>query len=248
VTTPDSIGQMRDQAVVVGRLRLIYRAAGDPAASPVVLLHALGEDSSTWDRVGHELSDGYRVYAVDLRGHGRSDWPGTYTFEAMRDDVAGFLDVLAVDRAALVAHSMGAGVAGMLAQHQPHRVTALVLEEPPPLPPLPERPVPPRPDGPLSFDWAAVRAITAERNRPDVAWWDDVAKIAAPTLVIGGGPESHVPQDRIIALAARIPTAQHVVINGGHNVHQNCPRQFIGAVRRFLESTVKAGAAATPEG
>jgi len=227
---------MRDQALVAGGLRLMYRVAGDAAAAPVVLLHALGEDSSSWDRVGRELADGYRVFAPDLRGHGRSDWPGTYSFEAMRDDVVRFLDVLRIDRAALVAHSMGAAVAGMVAQLQPHRVAALVLEEPPPLPPLPERPVPQRPDGPLSFDWAAVRAITAERNRPDVAWWADIAEITAPTLVIGGGPESHVPQDRIAALATQISTAQHVVINGGHNVHRDCPRQFIGAVRRFLQS------------
>lgn len=228
---------MRDQAVVVGGLRLMYRAAGDPDAPPVVLLHALGDDRSGWDRVTRELADTYRVYALDLRGHGRSDWPGTYSFEAMRDDVAGFLDALAIDRAVLVGHSMGAGVAGMVAQQRPHQVAALVLEEPPPLPPFPPRPVPPRPEGPLSFDWAVVRAITAERNRPDVAWWDHLPAIIAPTLVIGGGPESHLPQQQIAELAARITTARHVVINGGHDVHRNCPRQFIGEVRRFLQST-----------
>jgi 3-oxoadipate enol-lactonase len=231
------MGEMRDQAVVVGGLRLMYRAAGDPAAPPVLLLHALGERSSSWDRVAIELSDTYRVYAPDLRGHGRSDWPGTYSFESMRDDMAGFLDVLAIERAAVVGHSMGAGVAGMLAQHQPGRVAALVLEEPPPLPPLPERAMPARPEGRLSFDWAVVRAITAERNRPDAPWWDRLTAITAPTLVIGGGPSSHLPQTQIERLAAQLPGAQHVVIDGGHNVHSSCPRQFIGAVRRFLQGT-----------
>jgi 3-oxoadipate enol-lactonase len=238
-----SIGRVQEQAVVVGELRVVYRTAGQAELPPLVLLHALGDDGATWARVAGDLADSYRVYAPDLRGHGRTDWPGTYSFEAMRDDVVGFMDALGLDRVVLVGHSMGAAVAGMVAQQRPHRVTALVLEEPPPLPPIPERALPPRPEGPLSYDWAMVRAITAQRNRPDVGWWDRITAITAPTLVIGGGAESQIPQGRIAELARHIAHAQHMVINGGHEVHRNCPRQFTGAVRRFV-----ATAAAQPPG
>jgi 3-oxoadipate enol-lactonase len=228
---------MRDHAVVVDGLRLMYRTAGEPDAPPVVLLHALGETSESWQHVTAELAGTYRVYAPDLRGHGRTDWSGTYSLEQMRDDVTGFLDMLGIDRAAVVGHSMGACVAYQLAEQDPHRVAALVLEEPPPpLAPVHERAVPPRPEGRLPFDWAVVRPLTAQRNQPDPAWWEQLTEITAPTLVIGGGPDSHLPQAQIVEMAARIPRGEHVLINGGHDIHGSCPRQFIGVVSRFLQS------------
>jgi 3-oxoadipate enol-lactonase len=230
------VSGLRDHAVVVGGLRMIYRTAGEPAAPPVVLLHALGETSAHWDRVLADLGTSHRVHAPDLRGHGRTDWSGVYSLEQMRDDVTGLLDALGIDRVAVIGHSMGAVVAYLLAEQHPDRVAALVLEEPaPPLPAVPERAVPPRPDGPLSFDWAVVRPLTAQRNRPDPLWWDRLTRITAPTLVIAGGPGSHLPQAQIEELAARIPNAELVVVNGGHDVHTSCPRQFIGAVSRFLD-------------
>jgi 3-oxoadipate enol-lactonase len=61
--------------VQAGDVRLAYRESGPDPAAPVVLLHALGEDSSDWDGVAAALSQTCHVYAVDLRGHGRSGWP-----------------------------------------------------------------------------------------------------------------------------------------------------------------------------
>ena len=75
-------------------VRLAYRESGPPSAAPVVLLHALGEDSGNWNEVARALSGSWHVYAVDLRGHGRSDWPGTYSLPLLRDDVVRFLDAL----------------------------------------------------------------------------------------------------------------------------------------------------------
>ena len=44
-----------------------------------MLLHALGEQASDWTPVASALAPSWRVYAPDLRGHGASDWPGSYT-------------------------------------------------------------------------------------------------------------------------------------------------------------------------
>ncbi|MFD4544941.1 alpha/beta fold hydrolase [Streptomyces sp. NPDC058466] len=63
------------RSVDVGGVRLAYRVAGPEAAPPLVLLHALGEDSTDWAEVVPALARRRRVYALDLRGHGRSDWP-----------------------------------------------------------------------------------------------------------------------------------------------------------------------------
>jgi 3-oxoadipate enol-lactonase len=72
------------------------------------------------------------------------------------------------------------------------------------------------------------------RNHPDPAWWDDLALITAGTLVIGGGPDSHLPQDQVRELASRIHGAEHITIDAGHLVHADRPAEFLAAVEAFL--------------
>jgi pimeloyl-ACP methyl ester carboxylesterase len=62
--------------VQAGTARLAYRTWGPAGAPSLVLLHALGEQSSHWAPVARALSSWWRVYALDLRGHGASDWSG----------------------------------------------------------------------------------------------------------------------------------------------------------------------------
>src|SRR6476469_4791349 len=99
--------------VEVNGVRLAYTRSGRPDAPPVLLLHALGSSAATWDAVVPALADTFRVYALDLRGHGHSADPRRHSFELMRDDVVGFLDALGLDRVTVVGHSMG-GMVGFL--------------------------------------------------------------------------------------------------------------------------------------
>lgn len=98
----------------------------------VLLLHGFLEHAQTWYRVApHLAAAGYRVYALDWRGHGDSDWVGRggyYHFIDYTADLAGIVPQLA-PRVALVAHSMGGGVAVTYAGAYPDRVTALVSVE-----------------------------------------------------------------------------------------------------------------------
>jgi len=57
-------------SVDVDGIDLTYRTAGEAGLPVVVLLHALGEDSSDWNAVVEALAPVNRVYALDLRGHG----------------------------------------------------------------------------------------------------------------------------------------------------------------------------------
>ena len=95
---------------------------------------------------------------------------------------------------------------------------------------MPPREVPPRPDGTLSFDWRVVEAITKQRNDPDPTWWSDLSHITARTLLIAGGPDSHLPQDQLAALADRIPDASCLTIDAGHDVHTTRPEAFLVAL------------------
>ncbi|RRR78275.1 alpha/beta fold hydrolase, partial [Streptomyces sp. RP5T] len=115
-------------------ITLAYRSWGPEEAPPALLLHCRGADGADWTGIAERLATGARprrVYAPDLRGHGRSDWPGAYAYEAMRDDMLGFLAALGVERADVVGHSLGGAVACLLAQHAPGAVRRLVLGDVP---------------------------------------------------------------------------------------------------------------------
>ena len=219
-------------------ITLAYRAWGPETAPPVLLLHCRGADGADWTHVAERLASGAhprRVYAPDLRGHGRSDWPGTYTYEAMRDDVRAFLAALGIGRTDVVGHSLGGAVAYLLAQQVPETVRRLVLEDvPAPIPLDPPRPPADRPDGDLPFDWAMIRATDDQRNAPSPVWWHHMSRITARTLLIAGGPTSPIPQDQVSTLAALIPDARLVTVDAGHLVHETRPEEFLAVVEEFL--------------
>ncbi|MGW7465173.1 alpha/beta fold hydrolase [Streptomyces xantholiticus] len=220
--------------VRAGGVRLAYRVWGAQDAPPVVLAHGRGGDSSHWTRVAEQLAATRRVYAPDFPGHGLSDWPGTYGLGAFRDDLSTFITALDLGPVDVVGHSMGGAAAVLLVERHPELVRRLVLEDAPPLLPLdPPRPEPERPDGPLGFDWPLVPVLDAELNEPDPAWWERLAAITAPTLVVAGGPASHIPQDQLAALADRIPDGRLVTIEVGHLVHESRPQEFFAALKSF---------------
>lgn len=228
--------------VDVGELRLAYREAGDPAAPPLLLLHALGESSLSWDPLIDDLAAlGYHVLAPDARGHGDSDRPGTYGYELLAADAVAFCDALAPAPAAVtvVGHSMGAATAALvttrLTDGSPGRVTRLVLEDATPV-----RPGGPafepfeKPDHPVPFDWPLVNALRAERSEPDPAWWEAGLRIDVPVLVVAGGPASNVDQADLVDFAAGVADGRLVEIRVGHMVHDEAPAEFLAAVSEFL--------------
>lgn len=217
-------------------VELAVHAAGDPSAPPLVLLHALGETSDSWTPLLPAFAQRYRVAAFDLRGHGASDWPGTYSSALMCDDVIAAVDTLGFERFTLIGHSLGGAVALLIAARLVDRVTRLVIEDVVPPYPREPRPVPARPEADLPFDWAALEASYEQMSDPELRDWPALALITAPTLVVAGGPSSHIPAERITALATLIPDCTVVTIDAGHHVHRNAPKEFAQAVLPWLAS------------
>lgn len=106
--------------------RRAFRFAGSGPA--LLLIHGIGDDSSTWSEIIPRLAEKYTVIAPDLLGHGRSDKPrADYSVAAYANGMRDLLSVLGVDSVTVVGHSLGGGVAMQFAYQFPRMVERLVL-------------------------------------------------------------------------------------------------------------------------
>src|SRR5213592_1366883 len=106
--------------------RVIYRTAG--SGPPVVLIHGMLNSSRHWEAVALRLAREYTVIAPDLIGHGDSATPrGDYSIGAHAAVIRDVLAAIGIDRASVVGHSLGGGVAMQFFYQFPQRVERLVL-------------------------------------------------------------------------------------------------------------------------
>jgi 4,5:9,10-diseco-3-hydroxy-5,9,17-trioxoandrosta-1(10),2-diene-4-oate hydrolase len=111
-------------------VRLHYQEAGDPNATPMILIHGFASSNLVWSKVFLEFAAaGFRVIAPDLLGYGYSDKPRhvDYTIARQAEMVLSFLKQLGIERAVLVGSSYGAAVAAMIALDHPALVEKLIL-------------------------------------------------------------------------------------------------------------------------
>jgi pimeloyl-ACP methyl ester carboxylesterase len=107
--------------------RVTYRTAGD--SGPVVLLvHGITGSSQHWAPVADLLASDFIVIAPDLLGHGESAKPkGDYSLGAYASGLRDLLALLGHEKATVVGHSLGGGVAMQFAYQFPERCERLVL-------------------------------------------------------------------------------------------------------------------------
>ncbi|HUN78596.1 MAG TPA: alpha/beta fold hydrolase [Solirubrobacteraceae bacterium] len=106
--------------------RVVYRSAG--SGPPVVLIHGMLNSSSHWREVALNLAREHTVIAPDLIGHGDSAAPrGDYSLGAHAASIRDLLAALGIDRASIVGHSLGGGVAMQFFYQFPQRTARLAL-------------------------------------------------------------------------------------------------------------------------
>lgn len=116
-----------DEAIAVGDIALHYVQWGEQG-SPMVCVHGLTANAFCFQAIADELARDHRVIAYDLRGRGDSDKPESgYSVPIHAADLGQLLDVLGLERVALIGHSLGALIALYFAAHNPQRVSRLVL-------------------------------------------------------------------------------------------------------------------------
>lgn len=229
-----------------------YREARIPGGgTPVVLVHGLGMSSRSFRDVMALLSTDHHVIALDLPGCGDSPRHD----EALGVDqlvavLREWLDVLGIERADLVGHSLGGQVVGRLARRHPERVRRLVLLAASPDPSAPRiwHKAARLAKDAVREPWPVVRyaigaylrahKILAAQTLEDALQADprrNAPQIGAPTLVVQGDRDPVVTLAWSRELAALIPDGRLAVIPGGtHAVPAQSPRELAELLRDFL--------------
>jgi len=122
------VTEFRHNHVEINRNKLHYVAAGDGPV--VVLCHGFPELWYSWRHQLPALANaGYRAIALDMRGHGESGAPEAieeYDVAHTVGDVIGLMDVLGIERAALVGHDAGTSAAYTAALMRPDRIRGVM--------------------------------------------------------------------------------------------------------------------------
>ncbi|MFC0508809.1 alpha/beta fold hydrolase [Micromonospora costi] len=246
---------------LVDGLRTHTRRGGDPGtgAPPVVLVHGLAVSHRYLTPLAVALAATHPVYVPDLPGFGLTERPGqAYDVSRHAAHLAAWLAAYRLPPACVFGHSFGAEVAAALAARHPAAVGALVLAGPTSDPAARSR------RGQVGR-WLVdtMRETTAQapillRDVWDARLWRvlatlshsvhnsveaDLARIAAPTLVVTGGRDPVAPAAWREQVARLVPHARTLVVPGeAHNVATTAPTEVADAIRRLL------GAAAVPLG
>jgi pimeloyl-ACP methyl ester carboxylesterase len=135
--SPDTTAQSHMIDLPDGRFHYLSWGAERAELPAMLLLHGITSSAQSWVRVGPALADRYRVYALDMRGHGDSIKPsrGAYSLRHTADDALAFIEALGLERPVLVGHSWGGATAMVLAsgawsQKQVPNLSSVILEDP----------------------------------------------------------------------------------------------------------------------
>ncbi|MGH7804264.1 MAG: alpha/beta fold hydrolase [Candidatus Binatia bacterium] len=230
----------------------------------LVFLHPAGLDGGVWHRQLRHFDSRHSPIAFDLPSHGRS--AGTEALEsigAAADVTLALLDRLTVDRAVLVGSGVGCAIALEAALRAPARIEALVLAAAAARLEIPANTIEtwrlvtmgrsPQPFDPFGFAEGTAVEILREHfghqvtTDPRVRYGDLVAangadftarlgEIRCPVLVVSGSRDPLTPPESGAALAASLPRARHVVLDGaGHYLYVERPDQLAAAIEAFLE-------------
>lgn len=225
--------------------------APDFPLSTMVFLHGFGGDARQWRFQLREFAVNNRVVALDLRGHGQSDRPGSgYTMDRLLDDVIGALDVLGIaGKFILVGHSFGGAIATEFTVRYPERISQLILiatagefklnplyrtalRLPAPLLRQMDRP---------TRNWLQAPPEILRRwyheTLRDWRGWKLFGQLSVPTLVIRGHRDVVFEKEHFAGVTQSIPDADEV--NVGYSGHMVMIERR-DAVNREIERFISA--------
>lgn len=222
-------------------IQLNYYEQGE--GFPLILLHGNGEDMTYFTHQVDDFSCGFRVIAVDTRGHGRSprgDAP--FTIRQFADDLKAFMDFHGIEKAHILGFSDGGNIAMCFALKYPERVEKLVLNGANLYP----SGVKAYAQIPITIGYYAARLFS--KKSPEALYRsellglmvndpyikpEELKAVIHPTLVIAGDRDL-IKEKHTRLIYSSLPNGKLAIIPGDHGVAANNPEEFNAAVWEFL--------------
>lgn len=108
-------------------MQLHFQSHG--AGDPLLILHGLFGSLDNWHSVSLKLGESHKVFALDLRNHGRSPHSDEFNYDVIADDLLEFMTAQKLDRANVLGHSLGGKAAMHFALTHPGRVEKLIVAD-----------------------------------------------------------------------------------------------------------------------
>ncbi|MDO5026931.1 MAG: alpha/beta hydrolase [Tissierellia bacterium] len=212
--------------------------------SPIILLHGNGEDSSYFESQIDILSDKYHVFALDSRGHGKTDFgEKELTIRQLAQDLDDFIEEKNLGKVDILGFSDGANIAMIYALDHPDKVGKLILN-----------------GGNLVPEGMIEKVYKAIKRHYDKALEDsdhdeearkkaklfslmvndpyidknDLKKIKNKALVIAGDKDM-IRDDHTREIAHYLANSRLVILEGDHFVSKKKPEDFNKVMMEFLE-------------
>lgn len=250
-------------------LRLSYLDSGETDRPVLLALHGHLNEGRFVDQGALPPGHGYRVIAPDQRGHGESDHAnpdGGYATDRYVDDALALLNLLEVDQAVVLGHSLGGAVTYCLAARAPERVRAMVvvdiaacIDDSLDLVTAWPRRAPTREALVDAFGFMGPKQEFVMREYDDgwgVPWhregmpqsqrelngdrWDQWLATDLPTLLVHGTDSRQLATAHAEDMARRRPNTELVHLPGGHAMYVDHPEEYAAAVSPFLARFVTA--------
>jgi pimeloyl-ACP methyl ester carboxylesterase len=240
----------------------LFEGSQEGQRPPVVLLHGAGGTHLYWPSEVRRLV-GYRIYALDLPGHGKSGGYGQQTIQSYAGAILDWLVAVRIHAAVFIGHSMGSAIALTLALDSPGQVLGLGLVgagarlnvNPVLLESVSsEATYPTAIEAVVKWSFgrqtaAALVALAARRmgeTRPSVLYGDFLAcdafdvserlgEVRQPTLILSGEEDRMTPRRNAQYMADKIPGAMlRIIPQAGHMVMLEQPLVVSAALSEFL--------------
>lgn len=120
-----------DRYVTVNGLRIHYLDWGNPTRPPFIMIHGIQRLAHTFDHLAPHFANDYHVIAVDMRGHGDSEWDpqGAYLVEDYVKDIEGLVQQLKLRNILMLGNSTGGRVVQVFAGLHPELMAGLIVED-----------------------------------------------------------------------------------------------------------------------
>jgi len=224
-----------------GRLHYYRRGSG----TPLILAHGVTDNGKCWDRVATVLQDRYDVVAFDARYHGLSEGPAEFAMGA-GEDIVSLAEALALDRPAVMGHSMGAASVAHAIGLRPDLFRCAVLEDPPWRDSWEDIPAPAAPP-----DWksltieqiiAGARTQGIEWNDAEMPAWAESKRQVRLPADWRGKRMAGITNWRDIAAAIGVPT---LLVRGGNKQRRAIVSGEIAAEASRLNPRIESVCLAT---